>query len=146
MTIQEFFEITDQRIPTPTEFVEFAESQQWKFRVNNDGASLLADKTDPVAVAFARMLSREPYRTNVLKLLAARGVSTAVSADRPRPLPVAKPEPKIDPCSVCKREFPDEETRERMADAAHCSQGGSRAVTDGNGVYHPEEPRCPFKR
>ena len=49
-------------------------------------------------------------------------------------------------CCVCGRDTSDDDDRERMDDPAHCDRGGSQAVTDGNGVYHPETQRCPFKR
>lgn len=48
-------------------------------------------------------------------------------------------------CRVCGKDVSDPETRERMADPLFCDQGGCNAVTDGNGVKHPEMKRCPFK-
>ncbi len=70
MTIDQFATATAERIPTPAEFVAFAREQGWTIAVNGAEASLrVPDKTDPLAVAFARMLSREPYRTNVLAVL-----------------------------------------------------------------------------
>lgn len=136
------------RIATPAEMVEFAEGQRWGFRHSSDGAALLADKNDPLALAFARMLSREPYRTNVLKFLSERGPSE----DRPRPVAVPKPvpvaeepEPDQETCRECGKDVSDPETRERMADPLFCDRGGCKAVTDGNGVKWPEQRRCPFK-
>lgn len=138
------------RIPTPSEMVAFAEGQQWRFRCGSDGAALLADKADPLALAFARMLSREPYRTNVLKFLSARGPSEDRPRLAPRPVPVPVPvieKPKHDPdtCRECGRDVSDPEDRARLADPLYCERGGSKEVTDGNGVHHPKTNRCPYK-
>lgn len=83
MTLEEFAAITAERIPTPEEFVAFAEGQKWGFKVNGK-AALLANPNDPLAVATARMLGREPYRSNVLEFLARRsGRIVAREADNP---------------------------------------------------------------
>lgn len=72
MNLDTFADITSQRIPTPTEFVQFVKSQGWKIITKADGAALrVRDTGDPLAVAMAKMLSREPYRTNVLAVAVA---------------------------------------------------------------------------
>ncbi len=150
MTINEFSAITEQRIPTPAELVEFAESQRWSFQVTKESAALLANKRDPLVIAFARMLSREPYRTNVLKLLANRGLAAEDSPQpKPKPLPVVAPLADSAPviCRLCSKDVSDPETRERMKDPLYCDRGGAKAVITKNGsMILPEEPRCPFKR
>ncbi len=105
MTIEQFAETTVHRIPTPAEFVAFAEGQRWQFKVNGPTAALLVtDRTDPLAHAFAKMLSREPYRTNVLKLLAERHAAgdlapEAVKAPAPEPASAILTLPKCPKCS-----------------------------------------------
>lgn len=70
MTLTEFGAVVRQRIPTPAEFVAVVRGQKWSIEKYPDGrAAIRADKKDPLAVALAKMLSREPYRTNVLKIV-----------------------------------------------------------------------------
>jgi hypothetical protein len=109
MTLNEFSDIAAQRIPTPREFVEFAECQRWRFKVGDGRAALVARKDDPLALAFAKMLSREPYRTNVLKILAERGAQL----DR-TPEPNGEPDPEPESCRQCKRDVSDSENRDRL--------------------------------
>lgn len=66
MTLEEFSTVTRTRIPTPQEFVDFVQGQGWKINHQDGRASLRAPRSDAVAVMTAKMLSREPYRTNVL--------------------------------------------------------------------------------
>lgn len=69
MTLEEFSRVITTRIPTPAEFVAFVEGMGWRIETNGgDRASLRASASDPLAVGLARMLGREPYRTNVLAL------------------------------------------------------------------------------
>lgn len=136
MTISDFRRITDERIPTPNEFVAFAAGQGWNFGMVGDRPVLFADRADPLAVTFARVLSREPYRTNVLAVLAGRELAHAAV----RPEPVAAPET----CTVCGRDVAAGD-RERLADPVHCDRGGGKRVVDGNGVAHEEARRCPYK-
>lgn len=73
MTVDDFAELTHHRIPTPAEFLAFVRSQDgWRVRVKPDGSAALSvpNTKDPLAVSFARMLGREPWRTEVLKLVA----------------------------------------------------------------------------
>lgn len=78
-------------------------------------------------------------------------VATRAECVMPRPLLKALKDHKaavvayLSTCVVCGRDTSDDETRDRMADALFCSRAGGREVTDGNGTYHPEGPRCPFK-
>lgn len=49
-------------------------------------------------------------------------------------------------CRVCGRDVSDPEDRERVANSpAFCDRGGAPGVTDGHGVYHEPQERCPFK-
>ena len=88
MTIEEFAAVTDRRIPTPKEFVAFVGSQDgWRIVVVGGGQAALRvpSKTDPLAVAVARMLSREPWRTEVLNIV------SGAAAPEPQPAPVPPP-------------------------------------------------------
>jgi hypothetical protein len=70
MTLSEFAAVLEDRIPTPAEFLAFVEGQKWRVAQNEKGPVLkVPDRTDAVAVGLARMLSREPYRTNVLAVI-----------------------------------------------------------------------------
>lgn len=52
---------------------------------------------------------------------------------------------KTERCRVCGRRV-DAEDREALRGVNPlCTQGGSKAVTDGNGAYHPASERCPYK-
>lgn len=73
MSIDEFAVVAKGRIPTPQEFVDLTEGLGWSFVVKGDGAAALkAPQGDRLAIALARMLGRQPYRTNVLALLGSR--------------------------------------------------------------------------
>ena len=61
--------------------------------------------------------------------------------------PDLPPEPvaATEECRVCGRSV-DAEGREVLRGVNPlCTQGGSQAATDGNGVYHPATERCPWK-
>lgn len=143
MTLAELRAVAGERIPTPAEFVAFADGQGWRFGTAGGRPVLYADRGDPLAVAFARMLSREPYRTNVLAILDARG-AVPVRDCRPEPEPEPEPEPAAEECRVCGREVAEGD-RPRLADPLFCDRGGGRACVDGNGTVHPEALRCPYK-
>lgn len=85
MTLNEFGAIVKQRIPTPEEFVAVVNGQKWRIAIQEGGkASLIVpDSKDRLAIAFARMLSREPYRTNVLRVVLE--MLTASTVDVPKP-------------------------------------------------------------
>lgn len=72
MTLADFVEVTKSRIPTPQEFVAFVDAQGWKFAQLDDGRPALKGTRSPLIVSLARMLGREPYRTNVLALVCKR--------------------------------------------------------------------------
>ena len=93
MDLQTFGRIVRERIPSPTEFVAVVKGQGWQIAKKADGSAALVvkDKADQLARALARMLSREPYRTNVLLL-----VSEAMDRQDEMgetPVPVEKPKP-----------------------------------------------------
>lgn len=95
MTVEEFATITTARIPTPAEFLSFVNGQGWKVVTSGTGAALrVADKTDPLARALAKMLSREPYRTNVLKLVTEGPPEQEVRPEEPLPPPAASDSPE----------------------------------------------------
>lgn len=73
MTLDQFTAIAQTRIPTPQEFVSFAEGQAWSIVTKQNGQAALRvpDQSDPLARALAKMMSREPYRTNVLQVIRA---------------------------------------------------------------------------
>lgn len=137
MTLDAFCALVLTRIPTPAEFLAFVAAQGWRVSVAPDGAGRLhARGDDPVAVALARMLSREPYRTNVLALVTG-GVT---------PAPVKEEEPAAaDTCRVCARRVDAEDRDVLRHPNPLCTQGGSREAVDGNGVRHPATARCPWK-
>ncbi len=109
MTLEEFSEITKTRIPTPAEFIAFAKGQQWSFVLTADGKpALKAPPQDPLVLAFAKMLSREPYRTNVLALIAL-------------PLPQVAPEPYT--ATVVDETLEPEDTRDQAIQRI-CTRAG----------------------
>jgi hypothetical protein len=126
MTLDEFHALTRDRIPTPGEFVAFARHQGWGFKVNGDKAALVADKDDPLAVTLARMLGREPYRTNVLAALDSERV-TAAAAEANRPANVVRPAPPGWPAGL----------------PAHCGHCDADAVVPGGRLCEPAA--CPLK-
>jgi len=84
VTLNEFTDIAAERIPTAGEMIAFARGMGWKILDNGERAALkVPDVKDPVAVKFARLLSREPYRTNVLTEL--RGHAAYDLPDEARP-------------------------------------------------------------
>ena len=98
MTVEEFTVLLAERIPTAAEFVAFVEAQPgWKVRIKDDGTAALRvpDVTDPVAVRLAKVLGREPYRTNVLRLVTGRAEPDLPT--EPRPDVIATPHPVDEP-------------------------------------------------
>ncbi len=87
MTLEQFAAVTAARIPTAPEMVSFAHAQKWRFDVTDGRAVLHADPSDPLVLAFAKMLSREPYRTNVLAHLAGMGAAHLAKSAPPEPAP-----------------------------------------------------------
>lgn len=83
MNIDMMASILETRVPTAIEFHEFVKSQGWNIRIRDDGkAALVANAEDPVAVKLAKMMGREPWRTEILKI--ANGSTKAA------PLEIAK--------------------------------------------------------
>jgi|GEM_PF-3946352 len=80
MTTEQFAAIADTRIPTPEEFVAFVHGQGWKIVIRDDGTAALrgASSADELALKLAKMLAREPYRTNVLNVVRAGGCEVQV--------------------------------------------------------------------
>lgn len=74
MNLESFRQTSRQRIPTPTEFIALLEHLGWHIVYGEDGSPRIRcqSRQDPLAQALARMLHREPYRTNVLKEATAR--------------------------------------------------------------------------
>jgi hypothetical protein len=87
-------------IPTPAEFLAIVRGLGWRVKVGGDrSAALAAPSTDPLARKLARMLSREPYRTNVLAVIGDGGPWAAEPPPaEPRPDTIATPAgPEPDP-------------------------------------------------
>ena len=72
MNVVELHTVASERIPTPTEMIRFINSQGWQIKVRDGRGSLTAPKTDPVALGLAKLMSREPYRTNIIEVLEGR--------------------------------------------------------------------------
>lgn len=92
MTLDQFRALIRERIPTAKEFVEFVDGQGWAVSVREDGAAALrapGGKSDPLVLGLARMLAREPYRTNVLKEAALRWRTAPAPGHVPQPSPVS---------------------------------------------------------
>lgn len=135
MTPDEFAEVTTHRIPTAPEFVAFATGQRWKFVVNGLTAGLVVpNRNDPLVLAFAKMLSREPYRTNVLlhleQMRAAPEVDAAVRSE--------------EACALCLR------TVAPATAAVLCQEANRPArltlLTEGGAYLHTENPPCHYQR
>lgn len=110
MTLDTFHAITEERIPTADEFAAFVRGMGWAIRVEDSKAFLRAPKSDPVAVAVARMLKREPWRTNVLKQI---GVNEGPPQGEQRPK--EKPPPQLQPCTMCQLQPTDTMTETDLA-------------------------------
>ena len=72
MNVVELHAVASERIPTPREMIQFIESQGWSVTVREGRGSLKAPKADAVAVGLAKLMSREPYRTNIIAELEGR--------------------------------------------------------------------------
>ena len=98
MTVDEFALITEARIPTPAEFKAFADGLGWAIVRRSDGtARLRAPRNDPLATTLARMLAREPWRTEVLRL-----ASESPPGPKPDPAPAAVRPGRV-ACRLCLR-------------------------------------------
>jgi hypothetical protein len=87
ISIRSFRDLCLERIPTAREFLGFVESQGWRIAIREDGTPVLKvpDRNDPLVQAMARMLAREPYRTNVLAEVAARRQPLRFPTPPPQP-------------------------------------------------------------
>jgi len=88
MNPSDLYDIFRERIPTPAEFVAFIALQGWRIAVRGDGAAVLLvrnGKEDPLAVSLARLLSREPYRSEVMALVRRAEGDTVVAPPDNRP-------------------------------------------------------------
>lgn len=103
MTFDQFCDLSRTRIPTPKEFVAFVESQGWKVVVKDDKRASLRvkGKADRLALALAKMLGREPFRTNVLKAVMGEWRQEPEPAQAaPEPVaPAPVPPPEKEPAS-----------------------------------------------
>ena len=72
MTLEELVKM--RRAPSAAELVEVIANLGWRIAYGEDGQPRIRcqSRQDPLAQALARMLHREPYRTNVLKEATAR--------------------------------------------------------------------------
>lgn len=95
MTLDTFAAITDTRIPTADEFLAFVDGMGWQVVKSDAGRAALrvTDTKDPFAVALAKMLSREPWRTRVLERVTAKTVD-APPQEWQAPLPPREEKPQ----------------------------------------------------
>lgn len=109
MKLEAFHALTRTRIPTAQEFVDFVRASGWSIVQRERGACLRAP-VSPLTSALAKMLGREPYRTNVLALVldALPDVPTearldAISVPAPeKTQPVPMPStPAAETCRTC---------------------------------------------
>jgi hypothetical protein len=88
MTLEEFAAVARARIPTPAEFLAFVRGRGWRIGVKDGRGAIWANPADPLVQRTAKMLGREPWRTEVLKLLAAEQAKPYTPAVEPVALPV----------------------------------------------------------
>lgn len=71
MTLDQFFSVMNERVPTSEEFANFIHAQGWKVGVKPDGSGYLqANRSgDELAIGVAKMLSRQPYRSRMVEYL-----------------------------------------------------------------------------
>ena len=105
MNLEQFATIARERIPTADEFAGLIRGQGWTVRRDKGGHPCLrAPVTDPLALKLAKMLSREPWRTNVLPLfdMPDDARPDVVTTD-PKPLPTtAPPKSEWETCATCR--------------------------------------------
>lgn len=111
MKLEQFAEVVRSRIPTAGEFLDLAEGMGWRVVAHEDGRAALrvTNAADPLALALARMLRREPYRTNVVAEVLARQ-SPPPAAHVEAPVEAHEPEAPGRPAS-------DDVVRSRVVDA-----------------------------
>jgi len=171
MNVDQLHEIAKERIPTAQEFLAFIRGQGWDVVIKADGTASLRtkEKGDPVAFATAKMLGREPWRTNVLELLKPKPAEPKRYANDDRPHSERQPEPPTQPvqqpappepvtsdreqvtrCEVCRSTWycSEEEVREQVQSPHFCGHPDKpgKQVTNNQGEpVIPLQP-CPFKQ
>jgi hypothetical protein len=150
--IESFLVVTKERPPTAEDFVRLVSGLNYRVAVKGDGTAALwvKDAGDPLAQRLAKMLRREPYRTDVLKLLAERGDLVNPSqapADLPPPRPEPRPETtgrtEWESCPECKAQISPALTPDDALTL--CNRVGARAVAPNWGRKgHPATNPCPY--
>lgn len=115
MNLDQFAEVAKSRIPTAGEFLDLAESMGWRVVAHEDGRAALRvpDATDPLALALARMLRREPYRTNVVAEVRTRQSPPPRAEPPASSAPAPAPPPVGDRCDrIVRSRIVDEDTGE----------------------------------
>lgn len=135
MNLDQFCEVCRSRIPTPAEFVAFVQGQRWGFAVDGEKASLVGVPPADMdfAKAVAKMLGREPYRTNVLAELKANPSGQAAE----RAIVGERPAPRSEQCRSCGAMVTD-----RTAAASVCGTEGPVSPT---ALFRFPNPRCPYR-
>lgn len=101
LTIEEFGEIISTRIPTAAEFVAFVRGQGWGVHARDGKAFLRGPVSDPLLQKLAKMLSREPYRSQVLAMVESRPIVALTQVERQQ---AADEEPiRVETCRQCRR-------------------------------------------
>jgi hypothetical protein len=148
MTMDEFAALTRDRIPTPAEFKAFADDMGYRIVRNGDGTPVLRvkDKTDPMARALARMLGREPWRSEVIKL-----AEVVAPAEQPVEVQSVTPLTRADDpdgirCGVCARMWfcSDAEIQDCVKSTAYCDRPEPQHRAPMKGMAGWAEP-CPWK-
>lgn len=135
MTLEDF--VTGQRIPSATEFVALAEICGYTPRIRDDGIPVLrGDASNPLGPKLAKMLSREPYRTNVLEVLKSRRMAGPLAeADRPENTVKIQPAPPppVPPAAQPAAELSRDELLGKLALAEEATRKGFFAYDSANG-------------
>jgi hypothetical protein len=152
VNVDAMLDLLNRGIPSAVEFIGFAESNGWGFYVKGDKAALKANPSDPVAVAFAKVLGREPYRSNVLAEL-NRIFAPAAEPDLPEALPdiIVVPAPAEHPPTQEQAE-PHEHPElpgQVLASGEACPAGSTRVLVSEWGThalrYQTLEPGTPIR-
>lgn len=144
MTLDQFTAVLkSRRIPTPPEFVAFVAGQGWRIEVDDTGAFLRAKVKDRAALLTAKMLSREPWRTNVLRLVTGGEppkpyTPTVEPVAVPGETPASDPEPE--PVAESDRDAAIGEVFERARAAGKVVYGFSSAYPSCRAVSRKDIP------
>lgn len=84
MTLDDFTAVAATRIPTPGELVGFVRGQGWTVTLSGGSAKMsgVPEADRPLARALAGVLTREPFRSGVLRELLAAPVRESPPPDR----------------------------------------------------------------